>query len=131
MHWIDFYNNEYCIEFDKFNELRKNSNNKNMLCQKYTNIVSISCKLIKYYIHYQGLFLFDDREVIRKAFYTGLIKDGEKWINAVTLLKAYNYSKQAEVENLIILYCNDENCKIFEDLKNTFKSLSEAYIANS
>lgn len=119
MKWLDFYKNEYIRTLDSFNHLRKSDCDVNVLCKDYTNLVNISCELMKLFINYQGLFQFENREIIKEAFYVGLIKDGEKWINALTLAEVYS-SGEEKFNNLILSYCKDENFVIFEDLNITF-----------
>ena len=124
MKWINYYKNEYLKTFDKLNQLRGNNIDTSLLCEVYTNMVNTSCELIRLYINYQGLFQFEKREVIKEAFYVGIIKDGEKWINALTLAEVYDLGEN-KFNSLIISYCKDENFVIFEDLKTTFKNYTE------
>ena len=130
MKWLDFYKNEYIRTLDSFNHLRKSGCDVSILCKDYTNLVNVSCELMKLFINYQGLFQFENREIIKEAFYVGLIKDGEKWINALTLAEVYS-SGEDKFNNLILSYCQDENFVIFEDLNTTFKSYTEEYEQNS
>jgi len=126
MKWLDFYKKEYIRRLDSFNQLRKSDCDINVLCKNYTNLVNTSCELIKLFINYQGLFQFENREIIKEAFYVGLIKDGEKWINALTLAEVYS-SGEDKFNNLILSYCTDENFIIFNDLSTTFKNYAEEY----
>ncbi len=130
MKWLDFYKNEYKRTLDSFNHLRKSGCDVNVLCKDYTNLVNVSCELIKLFINYQGLFQFENREIIKEAFYVGLIKDGEKWINALTLAEVYS-SGEEKFNNLILSYCKDENFVIFESLNTIFKNYSEGYEKDS
>ena len=130
MKWLDFYKNEYIRTLDSFNQLRKSDCDVSILCKDYTNLVNVSCELMKFFINYQGLFQFENREIVKEAFYVGLIKDGEKWINALTLVEVYS-SGEDKFNNLILSYCKDENFVIFEDLNITFKKYTEEYEQNS
>ena len=130
MKWLDFYKNEYIRTLDSFNQLRKSDCDVSILCKDYTNLVNVSCELMKFFINYQGLFQFENREIVKEAFYAGLIKDGEKWINALTLVEVYS-SGEDKFNNLILSYCKDENFVIFEDLNITFKKYTEEYEQNS
>ena len=130
MKWIDFYKNEYIKVLDDFNQLRLNTSDVNILCVEYTNLVNTACELMKYFINYQGLFQFENREIIKEAFYVGLIKDGEKWINALTLAEVYSTGEE-NFNNLIVSYCKDENLVIFEDLNNTFFNYVREYERDS
>ena len=130
MKWLDFYKNEYIKTLDSFNQLRKSDCDVKVLCNGYTNMVNISCELMKLFINYQGLFQFENREIIKEAFYVGLINDGEKWINALTLADVCS-SGEEKFNNLIISYCKDENFVIFESLNTIFKNYSEEYEKDS
>lgn len=126
MKWLNFYKNEYTKTLDSFNQLRKSDFDEHMLCKEYSKLVNISCELIKLFINYQGLFQFENREIIKEAFYVGLIKDGERWINALTLAEVY-FSGEEKFNNLILSYCKDENFVIFDDLNSTFKNYVREY----
>ena len=130
MNWIYFYKTEYRKTLENFNQLRKSDFDKKLLCKEYSNLINTSCELIKLFINYQGLFQFVNREIIKEAFYVGIIKDGERWINALTLAEV-NSSGEEKFNNLMLSYCKDENFVIFEDLNITFKKYTEEYEQNS
>ena len=130
MSWIDYYKNTFCVTY---NEISKNFNaniEEKVLCQKFIKLVDQSCELLKRFLNYNGLFQFENREVIKEAFSVELIEDGELWIDALQLFEAYK-SEQEKFNSLIALFCKNGSFIIFKKLMKKFEKLTDNYEKNS
>lgn len=127
MMWLAYYKKDFLNEFNKMNHMRNNNADENSLCAQYITLFGAACNLLKLYLNYNGLFQFEPREVIKEAFYTDLIKDGERWMNALALSEVYQSGEWEPFKKLILSYCEDENFFIFNDLNNVFRQIQEEY----
>lgn len=80
--------------------------------------------VLKDFLEYQGQTdIFGSRDAIRKAFQTGLIEDGEKWMDAyVSRTKtshAYNEETAKEVVNAVI----NDYFSLFTSLEKKMETL--------
>lgn len=128
MVWIDYYKNNYLKILEEFKVYNNNKAEEDLLCSMYVKLFNSACELLKMYLNYQGLFQFENREVIKEAFSVELINDGERWINALSLAEVYESGEVENLKSLILFYCEDKNFYIFEELKNKFEKLKEEYV---
>ena len=126
MRWLEYYKQEFLDIYESINTIRNKQGSEELLCADYVKMFNTSCELLKLYLNYNGLFQFEPREVIKEAFYVGLIEDGKRWINALSLAEIYKTGENS-FNKLILQYCKDENFIIYDNLKKDFESLKEKY----
>ena len=127
MDWLDYYNDIFIKKVKDFEELKQKNTNTETKCKNYIALFNSSCELIKLFLNYQGLFQYENREIIKEAFYVELIEDGERWINALSLSEIYKTEEKELFYPLILSYCEDDNFYIFYDLINKFEKLKDEY----
>jgi len=127
MYWLTNYNKIFIPLYNKIQKMRKTCNDENLLCSEYINLFNCACELIKQYLNYNGLFQFENREVIKEAIYVELLCDGERWINALSLAEVYEGDGKEKFNSLILSYLSDENFYIYDVLVKTFNKIKEEY----
>lgn len=127
MLWLNYYN-DYSAMLSEFNDMERPVTDSDFLCEKYIEVFNSACNLLKVFLNYNGLFQFENREIIKEAFSVGLILDGERWINALSLNEIYETGDFEEFKPLILSYCEPENFYIFNDLKKIFDMIKEDYV---
>ena len=85
-------------------ELRKKRNLSNLercgLIQSFEFTQELSWKVIKDYLEYQGFVgIIGSRDAYRNAFNSGLISDGEKWMELIKLrnLSSHTYDESDDL----------------------------------
>ncbi len=121
--WKKYFEDTYLKVLEETRGLISGSLDSATVCAGYVKLFRASCTLLKFYMAYNGLFQFENREIIREAFYIELIKDGDIWINALSLVEAGEIQGFDRVEKMILSYCSDEFFHIFDDLKAKFEGL--------
>lgn len=127
-YWLNYYKTTFLPKLEKIQSLRQKSFVNAEICSEYVDFVIISCTLLQYYLAYNGLFQFNNREIIREAFYVELIDDGQYWINSLSLaviIKKYGYQR---VKSLMSDYLKDDHFYIFENLNKNFEKYMEKYV---
>ena len=129
MYMHDYFNNRYVKAYRKMKSLKNVElvNGSTDKISAFLNLMEVTCAFLKHYLNYQGLFQFDNWDVIREAFYVELIDDGDVWIEALFLFEACNEKNFTDFEKLCLEFYNDEKFSIFENLYQKFKHLEDKH----
>ena len=94
---------------------------KEALCKRYEKLFSLSCDLLGEYLSYNGIFAGDKSQIIKFAFNTELIDDGQKWINLFFLFNRFKKEGYEKSGKFILLHLNADYITLFENLNNHFE----------
>ncbi|MBS4759361.1 MAG: hypothetical protein KHX03_01525 [Clostridium sp.] len=136
--WRSFYSRFFLNDLDKMNHFRRqyfdinsdilpDDKNLEKLCLLYYTLFNSACFLLQCYLAYNGLIQYEQRAVIKEAFYVELIQDGETWIKALSLCEIIKVHGAEKLKSVIVKSLNDEYFKIFDDLKFVFSKKLEEY----
>lgn len=123
-------------DLEKMNHFRKeylnNSDSPNdkcleELCLFYYTLFNSACFLLQCYLAYNGLVQYEQRAVIKEAFYVELIQDGATWIKALSLCEIIKIHGPEKLKSVIAKSLKDEYFKIFDDLKSVVSNKLEEY----
>ena len=93
------FEKSYAIFQRRIIEYRQSPDNEAFqmaLIQSFKMIVELSCKTLKDYLESEGLNVTTPKDVIRQAFQSAVINDGETWMEA---LRQRNLSSHTYIEN--------------------------------
>lgn len=90
-------------------------------CAKIRKLFSLSCDLLGEYLSYNGIFAGDKSQIIKFAFNTELIDDGQKWINLFFLFNRFKKEGYEKSGKFILLHLNADYITLFEKLNNHFE----------
>lgn len=93
------------------------------LCKRYEKLFLLSCNLLGEYLSYNGIFADDKSLVIKFAFNTEIIEDGQKWINLVYLFNRYAKEGFKKSGKFVLLHLNEDYISLFENLNNSFQKM--------
>lgn len=126
--WVEIYQDKYLklfsifLEYEEkteFQNLAKISDErKRLLCDKYYEMFMISCELLKSYLLYCGICQPTEILVLRQAFYSEIVSDGQKWINLLFLFQKYNKEKSKKNIKDVLKHMNKMYFKIFKQLNS-------------
>lgn len=78
-------------------------------------------KTLRWYLRYQGIFQTKDFEVIKEAFYTEIIENGQAWVDIFFDINEWNKNIISFNENAFSVI-KEKYIPVFEDLKEYFKN---------
>lgn len=127
--WLNYYRIEFLPIFQEMCDIRLKNNSVDFgeICIKYAELVEKSCTLIQRFLSYNGLFQFNNSDVLREAFYVEFIDDGETWFDALSLSKVIKTNLSDTIKTLIIRYLDDDKFCIFNKLNYKFQELVTEY----
>lgn len=108
--WVDFYNNNYKVLLEKFNESPEITSNFDLLEELYSSAI----ETLRIYLRNNGLFKQTNLDIIKECFYIDFIEDGEEWID---LFEQFEISKDKLIDSFFINKC-----------ATTFNRLNEKFI---
>lgn len=105
------YSKAYQRFFEACSVLEKDMDNKLIqmaLIQAFEFTFELGWKMIKDYLKYNGIDVKLPREVIKEGFATGIIKDGQAWIDMMDDRNATSHSYNQNVADEIVknIYAN-------------------------
>ncbi len=101
---------------------------KEGLVQRYEFSFELAWKTMGDYLKYTGIVLpvFSPREVIRKAFETGIIGDGQSWMNALEARNLMSHTYDAERFDAIVKAIDESYFPLLESLRTFFEKEKRA-----
>ena len=129
MLWQDYYKNNFVKIYRELCELRQNVYIKktfsktefNKLIFVYLKCHEAAIKLMEYFLCYNGLFYYESRKIIRTAYRTGIISDGETWMDTNAFCIAEKNGSNMIFEKKLLNYYKEPYFNIFIDLNNYFE----------
>ena len=123
--WKDYYFEVFIPAYEnaisvKSKFEKSEIDNREMLMETVSETFICSMNLLKIYLSNNGLWLEKIRRVLRFAFYTDIISDGDEWIQFGDLMFTRTPVDLNVAVNFVL-----NNFFIFEKLKNKFQTLSE------
>lgn len=119
------FEKSYVVFLRRIEEYRSNPDMEAFqmaLIQSFVMIVELSWKTLKDYMESEGLKVTTPKDVIRQAFQSEIISDGETWMEA---LKQRNLSSYTYIENTakeMLGFIDLHFDAIVQDLYHTLKS---------
>lgn len=120
----DYYENSFLPLYDDLKKCQVPEFNNDILhiqlCDKFVILFEAAYLLLKYYLHNNGLFQFNEADVIRECFYIEILQDGEEWMSALKLTQSlqsdiYKSAYLSDVKDFI-----ENHFYIFDKLKENF-----------
>ncbi|MDE7256166.1 MAG: nucleotidyltransferase substrate binding protein [Helicobacter sp.] len=113
--------------FLNLNEVKKQENRafsnleKEGIIQRFKVLIELCWKILKDCLENEGFMVKSPKESVRKAFEYGLLKDYEKWLEALDMrnITSHTYTQSALDEN--VRYILGTFCPIVQDLYHTLE----------
>lgn len=98
---------------------------KGGLIQFYEICFELSWKTMKDYLESEGFDVKSPREAIKLAFQTGLVQDGELWIEALEARNMTSHIYDEDTINKIVEKIQTDNFKLLKKLYLFLKNINE------
>ena len=92
------------------------------IIQHFEILFELSWKILKEYLEYQGVRVSLPRDVIKKAFQSGLIQNGEDWMESLKQRNKTTHIYNEEVFHEVLEFIQLKFYPIAQDLHAVLKS---------
>lgn len=122
--WYHYFSNTFIEKNNSYQKLIDNIEDISSLSeeqkisyiQETIEMFNTSVSLLKYYLKYNGIFYYENIDIIKEAFYLEILQDGQSWIELLFDVKNIEQIKADNREEELLHNIIDKYAKCFSDL---------------
>ena len=122
--WYFYFTNTFIEKNNYYQNLIKNIEDISYLSdeekvsyiQETIDMFNTSVSLLKYYLKFNGIFYYENIDIIKEAYYLEIIEDGQSWIELLFDIKNIEQIKAYNKEDELLHNIVNKYAKCFSDL---------------